>query len=242
MASKLYNFVLTGTTALIMHADDINGASAVSSYRSTHSKCEKGSDRAPGWTWLTYLYTDMNGVISMPVDNIMKCLTAAGTKVKTGVGRATYKTAIASNIQPYTSSDMFELQLPITDATGIRTWGTLNKNDFKAVYEGEEKNLADIDDFETQVTAALNHGIMLFTKRAKIGENKHIRVRPRFDSWRVLGRLEVLDPEECRISAQVLENIFMVAGRQIGLCDWRPSSPSSPGSYGKFTAEITPII
>jgi hypothetical protein len=40
------------------------------------------------------------------------------------------------------------------------------------------------------------------------------------------------------ITEQILKTIFDAAGRYIGLSDWRPKSPKSPGQFGLFTSEV----
>jgi hypothetical protein len=88
-----------------------------------------------------------------------------------------------------------------------------------------------------RLKAAKDAGFELFVKRAKIGSSKHVRVRPRFDSWTARGTILVVDST---INAGVLKNLFTVGGSLIGLCDWRPGSPAS-GRFGQFTAEIKEI-
>jgi hypothetical protein len=50
-----------------------------------------------------------------------------------------------------------------------------------------------------------------------------------------LAPLTVLDEQ---ITKDVLRNILVHAGAYAGLCDWRPSSPMAPGSFGKFTVQL----
>ena len=76
-------------------------------------------------------------------------------------------------------------------------------------------------------------GFRLFVKRAKIGTSKHVRVRPRFDSWQIQGTINVLSPD---ISWEVLNTLFELAGR-VGICDWRPGC-KTPGPYGMFAAKL----
>jgi hypothetical protein len=88
--------------------------------------------------------------------------------------------------------------------------------------------------FAKQADECQKLGFRLFCKRAKIGNSKHIRVRPRFDQWRVSGQLQVITDD---LPFDKLELIFGYAGRA-GLCDWRPSSPKRPGPYGMFTSKL----
>jgi len=73
-------------------------------------------------------------------------------------------------------------------------------------------------------------------KRAKVGQSKHVRVRPVFDDWLLHGRLSV---EGSIITLDVLREIFEVLGRR-GLGDWRPSA-GAPGPYGRASAEVMPV-
>jgi hypothetical protein len=90
--------------------------------------------------------------------------------------------------------------------------------------------------FTAHREAVAGMGFALFTKRAKIGQSKHIRVRPRFESWSVSGQLVVTDEQ---ITDDVMVSIFKAAGQYKGLCDWRPGS-KTPGTFGMFTAEARP--
>jgi hypothetical protein len=76
---------------------------------------------------------------------------------------------------------------------------------------------------------------MLYLKRAKVGQSKHIRVRPRFDNWSAGGTFSVWDDQ---LSTAVLKDIFHYAGQYRGLGDWRPGAPQKPGSHGMFEATI----
>ena len=75
-----------------------------------------------------------------------------------------------------------------------------------------------------------------FVKRAKIGTSKHIRVRPRFDSWQVRGELLVV---EAALTFDIVSQLFELAGR-VGLCDWRPGG-KTPGTFGMFDSKLTKI-
>jgi hypothetical protein len=92
--------------------------------------------------------------------------------------------------------------------------------------------------FSDHIKECRNLGFDLLVKRASVGSSKHVRVRPRFDEWQVRGSITVSEPA---ITQDVLEQLFELAGRYAGLCDWRPSSPKKPGPYGMFTAEVKPV-
>jgi hypothetical protein len=90
-------------------------------------------------------------------------------------------------------------------------------------------------DFLVHKERALSLGFQLFLKRARVGQTKHVRVRPRFEQWETAGLLEVNDEQ---ITTAVLQDILTQTGNYKGLGDWRPGG-RTPGPYGMFTAEVT---
>src|SRR5882672_3789771 len=88
--------------------------------------------------------------------------------------------------------------------------------------------------FPDQVEGAKALGFSLFVKRARVGNNKHIRVRPRFDDWSTRGELMIIDDQ---ITNDVVASILDISGRLKGLGDWRPSA-KTPGPFGTFKAKI----
>jgi hypothetical protein len=88
--------------------------------------------------------------------------------------------------------------------------------------------------FEEQAEQAKKLGFQLWGKRARIGQAKHIRIRPRFDSWTVEGEISVI---EDAITDKILKQMFDIAGN-VGLGDWRPGC-KTPGPYGRFTAKVS---
>ena len=100
----------------------------------------------------------------------------------------------------------------------------------------------DVEDLRTDAKfsghkkAANELGFELLVKRAKIGQSKHIRVRPQFPvGWSVSGTIIVWDDQ---IDDKALQQIFEYAGQYKGLGDWRPGS-KTPGPYGRFEAKIS---
>ena len=102
------------------------------------------------------------------------------------------------------------------------------------------RELLDDRDFAHHIDVVEALGFELFVKRARVQRNKHIRVRPLFRNWAVVGTLTNIDPEYYHISDDVLRSILEHAGFMVGLCDWRPSS-ATPGQYGKFRVELERI-
>lgn len=215
---QVLKFKISGQSPLLMHLDDVEAADEVRLYRTNPDNAAKqdspsGDDRFPTWTWQTYLYHDGERV-AWPSANLMSCLRAAGAQVRTGKGTKSFKAATQSVLCP---SEPF----------------------FAFAHNGKVIEMSDVlafrdDTFSAHKKGAEALGFTLDVRRAAVGQRKHVRVRPRFDGvWTVTGELLVLQPE---IVPQ-LETIFRIAG-DIGIGDWRPGSPKSPGPFGRFTAEL----
>lgn len=218
---KTYAVTLTGETPLLMHKDNIQWSERVRSWTkdpATKKLSTPGDDRTPAWTWIGYLYSDKNRLV-IDADNIMSMLRDGGTKCPAPTGKGSMKRQTQAGIM------CNEIGWPLTI-------------DGKTVSLQEIIALANENDFEKHEQLAERLGFSLFVKRAKIGTSKHIRVRPRFDTWSASGTLTVLDPQ---IDTRMLQTILDFAGVYAGVCDWRPGSPSAPGQFGKFSAEIKEI-
>ena len=211
------DFEITGEMPLLMHWDNIEGGDVLKEWRQdpmNKNQSVPGDDRSPAWTWQTYLYND-GEFVTIPQDNLMSALMSGGTQVILK-RQKTYKELSQSAILIATEHLRFEYgngkQLSLAQVNAIR----------------------DLP-FAKQAEACEKLGFRLFCKRAKIGQAKHVRVRPRFDTWKVSGSLNVISAD---LPFDKLELIFNYAGRA-GLCDWRPSSPKRPGPYGMFTAKLS---
>jgi hypothetical protein len=95
--------------------------------------------------------------------------------------------------------------------------------------------LMELETYKEHEATVEKMGFSLFKKRAKIGNSKHIRVRPRFDEWSTSGEITILDPQ---ITLDVLRQILEISGRLKGLGDWRPGG-KTPGAFGMFTAKVS---
>lgn len=218
---KKYLVSLTGETSLLMHHDNLVWAETMNKWRldpANKKNSVAGDDRTPAWRWIGNLYIEF-GRIVLPSDNLMTMLREGGKKVSTGKGQETY--------QRYTQSGI------IVDQS---SWPILVGG--KEIPYTPIKELIGNSDFESHQACVQELGFELFVKRAKIGTAKHVRVRPRFDSWSVSGSITVL---EDKLTTDVLSNILTFAGVYSGLGDWRPSSPKSPGAFGKFSVELKEI-
>jgi len=220
MKQKIYEVTLNGQTDLLLHADNIEGTSALEKWRKdprNKDASAKGDDRSPAWTWVHYLYND-RGKVTIDSDNIMACLTEAGRSMDHPTKRGSLKSQVQSIM-------VNELGWPI-EVEGSTI-------DYEAC-----TGMIGNNDFEEQEAFAMENGFELFAKRARIGAAKHIRVRPRFANWKATGTITVLDLET--FDDELLNVLFEVAGHSKGLCDWRPSS-AKPGSFGRFYAELKEV-
>ena len=211
-----YQVTLTSKTPLLMHSDNIDFSEKVKAWHeSAEGKKRKvpGDDRSPAWGWMGYLYTDGEKVC-MQTDNIMRMMMEAGAMV------------IANK------QKTFKAQTQSGCVAGEPFWRFTNA--------GREISLADLKplmgelDFEKHTALATKLGFDLFVKRAKIGQAKHVRVRPRFTKWQASGTIIVTDSQ---ITDKILSEIMTLAGQYKGLCDWRPGS-KTPGPFGMFDAVV----
>jgi len=216
-----YQFRLKGTTPLLMHADDVEASDRLSEWRkkpANKSLSVPGDDRSPAWTWTAYVYHDAKH-LAMPQETLMAALRYAGAKIPSK-GKSTFKSMSQSGL--LISSDYCTF---LVDGEPISfDWIARLASD-------------DTIRFSDHVNEARKHGFDLSVKRAAVGKAKHVRVRPRFDTWEVHGQIRV---SEAAITRDVLTQLFEIAGRLAGLGDWRPSAPSKPGPFGMFDAEILP--
>ncbi len=104
-------------------------------------------------------------------------------------------------------------------------------------YAGIEKLNDPALTYVQHVEAAKKQGFELLAKRATVGQSKHVRVRPLFRNWSLKFSFTVVEDS---LTDQVIADVFDIAGRLVGLSDWRPGSKKSPGPYGKFEAQVVP--
>lgn len=217
-----YEFEFSCDSPLLMHFDNIEDIAKVDEWRKNpenKSVSVKGDDRSPAWTWIAYLYRG-GGKLVMPSDNVMVSLRNAGAQIEIPGGKRgkTFKDATQYGIIPVEESFEFF-------------------NHGEPVPTDEIDSLWEDNDFPKHARLAEKLGFKLFVKRAKIGQSKHIRVRPIFSDWSVKGKVLVTEPA---ITDGILADLFRIAGGRSGLGDWRPSS-KTPGSYGRFTVESAKV-
>lgn len=221
MYQKSYQVSITGSTSLLVHQDNISWSETMKKYErdpANKKLTTPGDDRTPAWRWIGYMYFD-GGKAVIPSDNLMTLLREGGSKCPTGKKGGTYKRQTQSGIV------VNEIGWPLLGSKG-------------EILQSEVEKFIEVSDFSAHETRAKELGFELFVKRAKIGDAKHIRVRPSFSQWSCAGTLTVFDET---IDTPVLTDILNYGGRFAGLCDWRPSSPKSPGPHGTFTVKVKEI-
>lgn len=211
---KRYEIILEGKTPLLMHRDNIE-LEFQEHVKGRIRGTKAGDDRVPPDTWKRYVYADdPNGHVVIPALNMMAMLREAGKKFK--VGNSSLKAASQSDI--WVEDDFIKL---------------INRGE-----PTPAKDLSEIEgDFSEQCKAAEELGFRLHVARVVVQKNRHVRVRPCFDEWKLKFTVtcshEGLNPEQFRA-------IWRLAGRRVGLGDWRPGN-RQPGRYGMFTCEIKEI-
>jgi hypothetical protein len=217
---RSYDVTLTGKMPLLMHADNIDWADQMGIWKDDprNKKTSKaGDDRTPAFRWLGSLYHD-GAVVAIPNDNLMRAFMEGGAMVP--VPGARNQKTFKSQSQSGMLVDGSHWPLTINGTT---------------IPVAPILDLKDEPNFQAHRKAVAAMGFELFLKRAKIGQSKHIRVRPMFEKWAVSGVVHVWDEQ---ITADALTQIVTFAGLYRGLGDWRPGG-KTPGPFGMFAAKVT---
>lgn len=214
---------LTGQSGILIHADNIDWADQMKEWSddpANKANSKAGDDRTPPWRWLGCLNFDdaANGIVTMPSEYIMSCIMGGAAQVPTGKGKTTFKSLSQSGLL---CSDFH--------------WPLLVQG--KELSMKTIRACRELKTFKEQCARAEELGFSLFVKRAKIGQAKHIRVRPRLDNWSTSGDILIVDEQ---ITVKILQTILDISGRLKGLGDWRPGAPK-PGPWGMFTAKVTAV-
>jgi hypothetical protein len=217
---QTYKVTLTGKTPLLMHYDNVEWADFMDTWRAdpANKKISKaGDDRTPSWRWLGCVYHD-GKQLGLPSSNIMRCMMEAGAMVPVPGANA------KKTFKAQTQSGMMSRE-PLWTLT-VRT---------KPIAWAALETLKDLRTFAEHKQAVEALGFSLLVKRARIGQQKHIRVRPQFAAdWQLHGSFAVWDEQ---IDRSTLATILDYAGQYKGLGDWRPGG-KTPGPYGMFEATI----
>ena len=217
-----YAVRIEGKSPMLQHSDNLSWAEQITKWRKDPANKKfstKGDDRSPAFSWLGSLYFD-KGLVVCPSDNLMTCIREGGARCPKPVGRGTWKQDSQSGIM------VNEIGWPIVLGNG------------QTIKQADVETLMGEKDFSAHEAKVKELGFELFVKRARIGQSKHVRVRPRFDQWSCEGTLTVLNEA---ITTEILEDILVNGGCYAGLCDWRPSSPCAPGQFGVFIPTIKKI-
>ena len=219
MEAKVLAFTLTGIMPLLMHRDDIDASTRLNKWRKdpkNRGKSVAGDDRSPPWTWRTYCYGEGElDTVSMASEVVMRAIRNGAAQISMK-GQKTFKEASQSGM-------MIDSEYCDFYCNGKQ----IKFAPFVAIED---------EDFDVQADAVRDSGFKLFAKRAKIGQAKHIRVRPRFDNWQVKGHIKVFND---MLKVDLVGDMLRLAGNG-GIGDWRPSC-KSPGSFGMFTAEVETV-
>jgi len=215
-----YQITLKGVSPLLHHHDNLTWDAVMKKWASDPSNkaaSVAGDDRSPAFRWIGYLYHYANKAV-IPSDNLMTMFREGGAKCPTGKRQGTFKSLTQCGIM--VDQAQWDMHSSLTGKPYL--------------LEGLEALKGELD-YEVHQEWAVKNGFELFEKRAKVGQAKHVRVRPRFDNWGASGSVTIMEPS---ITQDVLQNILTFAGAYSGLCDWRPSSPKSPGIFGRFEATV----
>lgn len=218
---KTYEITLQGKTPMLHHADDIDWADKMEAWKNDPASkkgSKAGDDRSPAFRWIGSLYHD-GDVIGIPNDNLMAAFMGGGAMVPVPGGKS------GKTFKAQTQSGML--------VVGTH-WPMLIGESKKTVPISAVHSLLTEKDFAKHRTHIETLGFSLYLKRAKIGQSKHVRVRPLFSPWSASGHISVWDEQ---ITLAVLRDVCSYAGNYKGLGDWRPGS-KTPGSYGMFAATV----
>lgn len=215
MSIKKVQFTLTGVTPLLMHWDNIPWSDELKEWEKAHKKDSvAGDDRSPAWRWLGSVYHD-DKVVAVPSDNLRTGLMNAAAGIGTGKGKVTFKRKIPAGLlfeEPFLPLEVAGRTIPIAAVRAIKS-----------------------ESFADHIKAVRELGFELLVKRARVNTSKHVRVRPQFRDWQLTGQVTLIDDD---ITMDVLGQVFDIARRFQGLCDWRPGSPSKPGPYGQYSVKL----
>lgn len=203
MGIRQFHVQMESVSALLMHFDNIEAADEDSQVGKRGGK--PGDDRHPADRWMRSLYIDpTTRKLCIPSDNIEAMLKKAGSQISLGRMKT---------LKTLAESAMFveDACCPLEPSVSADAIEKINGT------------------FAEHAAAVKKLGFELFVKRVKVGGKRHIRVRPRFATWRASCTITVTEDS---ISEQMIGQLWEVAGRYVGLCDWRPK-------YGRFTAQVS---
>jgi hypothetical protein len=228
MPMRTVTLTLSGATELLMDRDNISFTEKLVRWQKDPVNADHqvpGDDRAPAWGWLGKLhYDEMTKLVGLPQSMLLACLRGAGATIShpTAKGGKTLKEASQSGIQFTTTLCPLLLRRP--NSAG---WQPID-------YEELFQKLIGEDDFMVHEEVVKQFGFILDVRRSHPQYNRsHVRVRPKFASWRCVCELRVLDEI---LTDTVIMQMFTIAGHSKGIGNWRPSNLKA-GSFGLFTVQ-----
>ena len=213
-----YEFNFEGVRPILFHADNVMANDLLTEWRKdsrNKSVSVPGDDRSPAWTWQTYLYQDGTN-LAVPQENIMACLRKASARISLK-GNKSFSEISQTGIAIDSEYCEFRNAGQVVPLRPIQDMATLT--------------------FKEQFEAVKKLGFELLVKRASVPPKKHVRTRAMFRAWTVSGVIQVTD---AALTKAVLADMFAIAGRNIGLLDWRPGS-KTPGPFGTFVTTLVAI-
>lgn len=203
---------IKGLSPLLMHFDNIEAQDAENAKGKSGGKA--GDDRHPADRWKTYLYLDGKQVV-MPQQNILAALLKVGSSISIG-GKKTLKAASQGVLIDEIHVPFLVGGKPLKRDAIEEIDGTFNEQ--RAQFE------------------KLAPGLGIQVAPCRVNGKRHIRTRPMFGQWSIVADFTVGDVD---LTLPRLRELFALAGVKAGLGDWRPGSPSKPGPYGRFEAEVS---
>lgn len=217
MSKKVYRVQLTGTDPMLWHRDNLEFDPKVKDWQKINKDTPKGDDRHPAWKYIGSFYHN-NKILGLDSMTLAANLSEAAKGI-TMQGKKTYKEPAQTAVE-YDSTFV---------AVKINGREVPVKSFAKLMDDNEQ-------DIQKHIDNAESLGLSLDIRRVKVGQAKHVRVRPRLpEGWTAEFKITVDDDI---ISKETLEQIYHLAGTKKGLGDWRPGAPK-PGTFGRFSTTLT---
>jgi hypothetical protein len=207
-----FTMKLKGLSPLLMHFDNIEAQDAENARGKSGGKA--GDDRHPADRWKSYLYLNGEQVV-MPQQNILASLLKVGSAISIG-GKKTLKAASQGVL-------IDEIQIPFL-AGG------------KKIARKDVEEIEGTFNDQRALFEKLAPGLGIQVAPCRVNGKRHIRTRPMFAEWSLVADFTIADSD---LTLPRLKELFSLAGIKAGLGDWRPGSPSKPGPYGRFEAQIS---
>ena len=208
---------LTALSPFLSHFDNIEIEDWKSRQGTEREANVPGDDRHPADLWKQYLYQDGEH-ITLPFNNLSTCLMTAGKKISLPRNRSLKEPAVRG-ILLLTPHLVFKNRGEAIKMSAI--------NAISGLFAEQAAQVRELG-FFLDVRGVTNPGT----------GKRNIRVRPRFDQWEIVATFSI---EDEIFTIEMLQQLWDLAGRSIGLGDWRPGCSGRqkiPGPYGRFTVKL----